>query len=933
MESEGAARGGGVDLAALFRQGMTLQSERQAMLQDGLKSGLQFFTEYNESRLQLAFSYFDPAMRDALFEILFLLNCNEPALAEVKFSPIQYGDRSPAGAALTANLHVEGAPCGVAGIERLSPVFREPYDAHIRKTFNLPSGSRNGRGNAIVCVQSIGSIGTVGHKSTSSDLDLQVIYSLTPADHDMPSWSNGYFRDMLIKEVSWWETRLPAMENLAPDAAKQPEVRERYQVKATNTVAKAYPRLFSHLVTGQQPLAEGLRSSQGPTVRTQVLHELMTLMKRAAVFQSEGAMRRSETLLKDRIRRIETYIAQKYPAAEIHLFTYPIVGFRLARYSSTLESKESSGSAYELVLNYETLMPGIHITPMIPTHFIFPKVINNDGTLYARLMDYLQFDLIPTYRGIKDQVVDLGNTPDLQLEYVAQHSGAMFWEAFKAASGNLPKATLNLLRYEMLLDPRFLKTIIQLIKEPGIFDSVATPRGDAQQVKGELERVKQDRIGMPNWALLDIEAAYPYLRQDPWWLRYKALKIGFAERNGIPAVMEDERDVISRLIDLAFALHVRISDVSTKPGDTRKFDSPRQKVLVTFLEQAFPAGSPRRMVLEQIFIGEVQAVNRFEMQMREVFKRSMNRVGNKISGFKVKESRNKKEQELWFQYYLDHFEPMPEMVSRTIMHHLRVPRGRLQVGYIVNEGWFFKSLQRDSSVGKRFDTFGVLDALPDEVMLLEKAGFLHGLAYCIINGYYGILNRGTLKERKTALEFDGKHMDLGHRVHNSLAFVRPDMVDRILMRIQEFFTQRAANYMDHITKKREVVEVFAFINLWKFGQMALLYQDNLGTWYCEDVDHPEIFQKVQAFTVTPEKLLTAKPFHVSLATFLQRQNVRFEQMRFTAWVNPHSVTTSHAAGQDAAKERQLSTLFEGIVKQYHGPNGPFRNATWQPEPA
>jgi hypothetical protein len=153
------------------------------------------------------------------------------------------------------------------------------------------------------------------------------------------------------------------------------------------------------------------------------------------------------------------------------------------------------------------------------------------------------------------------------------------------------------------------------------------------------------------------------------------------------------------------------------------------------------------------------------------------------------------------------------------------------------------------------------------------------------------------------------------------------------VRIQEFFTEQAANYMDHITKRREVVEIFAFLNLWKFGQLALLYQDNLGTWYCEEMDHPELFQKWQAYSSAPDKLLSAKPLHIGLATFLQRQKVRFEQVRFTSWVNPHSVTTTHAAGQDVAKERQLSLRFEQIVKQYHGPDGPFRSATWQPKPA
>ncbi|HEX7926549.1 MAG TPA: hypothetical protein VF678_03095, partial [bacterium] len=100
MEAQG--RSGGVDLAALFRQGITLQSDRTTMLQDGLKKGLNFFSEYNESRLKLAFTYFDPQMRDALFEILFLLNCNDPALKEVKFAPVIEGDKVDTSKAQTA---------------------------------------------------------------------------------------------------------------------------------------------------------------------------------------------------------------------------------------------------------------------------------------------------------------------------------------------------------------------------------------------------------------------------------------------------------------------------------------------------------------------------------------------------------------------------------------------------------------------------------------------------------------------------------------------------------------------------------------------------------------------------------------------------------------------------------------------------------------
>ena len=47
--------GGVIELGSLLRQGVTLQTERAALLKDSLAQGLAFFDSYNESRLQLAF--------------------------------------------------------------------------------------------------------------------------------------------------------------------------------------------------------------------------------------------------------------------------------------------------------------------------------------------------------------------------------------------------------------------------------------------------------------------------------------------------------------------------------------------------------------------------------------------------------------------------------------------------------------------------------------------------------------------------------------------------------------------------------------------------------------------------------------------------------------------------------------------------------------
>lgn len=916
--------GGPVDLGGLLRQGVTLQSGRVTLLKDGLAKGLEFFDSYNESRLKLTFSYFDQQMREAFFEILYLLHTNTPDLAKLRAVPGGGNGPGPAGDGEMFNLYADGCPAGVAGIERLSPVFRQNFLEYTRKVFGNAPASPSGTPAPVVTLQSIGSIGTVGHKSNDSDLDLQVIYNLTPPLPDTSGWSNATFLQTMQQELAWWVAKLPAMQKIPADKAGDPAIQQQIRAKAEQQIATQYPHLHAYLWTRSRSMADDLASSQGGTIRPKILQELVGLIKRTIIMANEVQTRRQEALLKARVGKIEQYIAQRFPEAEIHLFTYPIVGFRLGRYSSTIESKESSGSAYELLLNYETLLPGIHLTPMVPTHFIFPPLVNNDAALYTRLMDYISFNQIDLYRDVKATLVDLGHTPNVQATYVAQHSGAMYWEAFKASSGNLPKATLNLLRYEMMLEARLLKTNIQLIKEPGALDGIASPKTD--QAKRELENLKLDLVGLPSWAVLELENAFPYLRQDPWWLRYKALKLGFGEDQGVPGLDKDERAFVSRVTDLAFALHVRISDVFTKPGDTRPFDSPREKVLVAYLLLAFPPGSPRRSSLEQIFIGEVEKVNLFEHDLRSIFKRSMARVTKKIAAFKLPDRGWKREEDLWYQFYLSNFDPPPNVVLRTIMNHLHVPRGRLQIGFKPGEGWFFRSLQKESTVGKRFDTFGVLNQLADNVMLLEKSGFLAGLAHCVLNGYVGVVDRGTLRERRTELEFDGKHMNMGHNVDNTLAYVRPDMVHRMVARIEAFFPYQAPNYMDFITKTRRVTAVFAFLNLWHFGMISLLYRDNLNTWFCDEIDHPSVLHASQAMSGSPGAMLAAKPVHQTLAAFFKQKGISPADVAFAGWVNPNSIITTHAAGQEAVKEKQLATEFERLVKKLHGKDGPYTRA-------
>ena len=919
-EETGAKSAASTGLSTLLNQGITLPKERSDLLKEGLKNGLEFFEQFNESRLRLAFSSFDEDMKKALFEVLYLVHVNDPKFAELKYTAQDLEHKGgvvrtvPREAVI--DLYVEGAPHGVEGIGGLSPVFQEEFASHIREVYGEEVSPTSTFGSCpIKSVHSLGSIGTVGHKSRASDLDLQVQYELEPFYFPTDQWDDQVMREALTKEIRHLMNRARLGQKIPASSLQDPKIKGALQKRAMEQAQKRYPNLYRYLILKQGDYNVELSKDQG--LRGKTLHEIIALMKHSAKISLGEGMKKQEGLLQERLKRIQDFIASKYPLAEIYLFACSNEDYRIGHHGSTLVSKEASGSAYELILNYETLMPGIQITPMIPTHFIMPQGVNDDPALYERIMDYLRFGLLDFYGGVKERLVDLGSTPDLPLEYVGGHSGAVYWEAFKASSGNLPKAILNLFRIEMLLEKRFLKTIIQIIKEPDFMDQFATPHPEDEA--SDLEAMVKDVNGVPPWALIDLENQYPLLKQDPWWLRYKALKIAFHEEDGVPGIDPEERARTSKVIDSAFALHVRISDIFTKPGDTRPFDTFREKALIEFLKRAFPPISERRKFLEHLFIGEVRSVNTFEQELRDLFKNSLRRVNEKIIQMNIQGETNKKEFEIWYHYYQENFEPAKNVIEKTILKHLTVPRGRIQIGYEIKEGWFFKSSQRESQVGKRFDTFGHLDHLPSEVMLRDKTNILRGIAECVLNGYYGVMNQGTLKETATAIEFDAKKMDLGNRIDNTLAFLRPDNVSRLLNHIIEFFEYKPYHYMDCINQKREVTELIVLVNLCKFGRVSFLYRDNLQTWYCDEVDHNELHANAPNLHQSPKSLFTARALHATLAKFFKIRGVDLNKVKMDAWINPNSLSTNHSSRQSLLKEEELSKAMMAIINQVHRP--------------
>ncbi|MBF0279653.1 MAG: hypothetical protein HQM13_17775 [SAR324 cluster bacterium] len=878
-----------------------------------MEDGIAFFNEFNRDRMELAFQSFTDDMKHALYEVLFFLHVNHPSFSEVKFTGIEvehiYGIVREHEYEATANLFLEEAPHGVDGIDKLPELFREEFLKYIQSEFNTTLNAFTVPDFCpIVSISSLGSIGTVGHKPFVSDLDLQVQYEMEPFKIDTREWDDEKLIQSLKLEISSWVQRSRVRKKIRPESLKDPKVLKELQKIAHGQVQKSYPQLYKYLLRGQGEYKKDLSTKSGPQLRMAFLHEMMALIKRDDQRKRAASLKKKEALLKERVNTVQDYIQKKFPKAEIYMFLSDNPNFRKGHHGTTLESKEASGSAYELVLTYDVLMPGIQFSPMIPAHFIFPKIINNTPALYNRTIDYIRFGAIDVYQEYVPYLTDLGATPALSLEYILSHGGMIYWESFKAASGNIAKALLNLFRIEMLHEKKYLVMIIELIKDPTLLDRFIPPKTEK-----EKDPNAPKEYGLRPWELLEMEESLPMLRKDPWWTKYKILKIAFGELSYLDV---KERKRISKIIDIGFGLHVKVSEVFRKAGDTRAFDTYREKFLLDFLARAFPVGSDQRKFLEHVNIGETKAVIEYEDELKGLFKSSLDRILEIQAKHQIPDGSNQKEFEIWYHYYQKNFEPPSNMVRRSILHHLKVPRLRLQSAYIAEKKqWIFRSMQTESKLGKRFDTFGVLDDLPDEVALLTARSFTYALADCVLNSYYGYVNQGSLKEQKSIIEFDSAATFKGDLIDQNYAYIRPDIVQRIADRITEFFVYRTYHYLDTVNVPKHYLEIFFLINLMRYGRLSILYRDNLTNWYLDEFELPDLRSQAHEIRIDFERTFKSKTLQKTILQFLRDRKINLAEpkVKTAFWFNPNSADTNHAANKVVEKENDMADAFKKFV--------------------
>ncbi|MBF0237312.1 MAG: hypothetical protein HQM12_06375 [SAR324 cluster bacterium] len=895
------------NLISLFKNGIDIPAKNEQLLRQRLVQGWAFYENVNSARLQIALESFTDDMRKALYEVLYFLHENKPEFTDVSFrgTKIQHisGIVRESVYQGHACLYFPDAPSGLKGFTHMPKILEHSFFDYIQQEFGQSSFEDKYEG-PIVSVSSLGSIGTIGHKPYASDLDLQILYELTPFRFDLNEWNNQRLQLAMQTESHYWFLRFCAQQQLVPELLLQryPLQYETLRREATEQVARHYPNLYPLLGEPETRTTLSEIAGQG-VLRQNLIHEISNLIQQNYQITHESSFRKAESLLKQRIQAIEQYVQAKFPTVELHLFVCSCEAFRLGQHGTTLESKEASGSAYELILNYEVLMPGIQFLPVVPMHYLLPQKFNVSRGYYERVLQYIRFHCLPLYEEISPLLMDQGPVSHLGLSYMQTHMGAAYWEAFKATSGNLPKSLLNLLRIETMYHPEYLYTIIELIKYPSLINERINAILNHEQPTVNQRIKKGD--GLQIRELVRLEQSIPALKMDPWWLKYKILKVFY--QDPITSIDPSERRKISRNIDLCFALHIKLSDAFGEP----KTDGYREKFLKEFLTFVFPEKSWGREYMESLFRGEVRSVDHFEADLRDLFANCLDRIHASLVAHNMPDLSNRQEFDIWFHYYQQHFIVDSKMIRRNILTHLKTPRELIRIMYKTSRirgHWIFLQSAHEHNPGS--------ESPATDVELLVETSFLKGIASCILNGYYG-LTESRDGPKKTRFELDVSTLNIRH-LEDHWSMVDSELISIIADRIVALFPYQKHSYLECIQSVCQITEAFFFINLFHFGTLSVLCRDNLRNWWIEDYAHPSLQLAARELYDNPAKLMNHPELNTTIKAFLKQNRIKPGDpgLRLDFWYNPMSINQPQFSEMRKREKLSSRSFRDAFIEQH-----------------
>ncbi|MBT7892506.1 MAG: hypothetical protein HN580_26075, partial [Deltaproteobacteria bacterium] len=343
-----------------LHKSIKLDEKRQKELSQAVEEGIEFFHDFNDARMELAFSLFSEDMKKALFEVIYFLHVNDQKYEEHSFISTRiekvHGVPKEVEYEETVSLYVKNAPAGVVGIGELSPIFRDQFDKFVHIEMDSVVFEISGFA-PIYSIASLGSIGTVSHKQTASDLDLQVQYELEPFLFNRENLSDEQLKIKADQLISFFTNKFRIVKRFEREELRREDVKKQLLKAGHQNFKSRFPTTYEILIQGKRAVQQAVLHNEES--KQKLAYEIISMVKLHSKICLKKVWSEKEKLLKDKIKRIQNYVQKKYPKAEVYLFAYSNDDYRAGKHGTTLESKEASGSAYELILNYEVLMPGI----------------------------------------------------------------------------------------------------------------------------------------------------------------------------------------------------------------------------------------------------------------------------------------------------------------------------------------------------------------------------------------------------------------------------------------------------------------------------------------------------------------------------------------------------------------------------------------------
>ncbi len=416
--------------------------------------------------------------------------------------------------------------------------------------------------------------------------------------------SNDVQTTLLLEHLSQLKQRFNIIKSFLNHIA------ENISLKYKDSVTKILTQVQKQFDPQNQHLKEKLGEELEHTVLKSFRSQMVLLIDTYSDLAARQIEAKSECDLHRKIQAIEAYLTRKYPNTEVHLFTNILRNQRRGQHTPFLVSPEGS-MAYDQMLNDFLLNPAVILAGSSPMPFDLPhdlKVMLSTGILPSN-----EWMLTQAKEGGSDtfnfqQLCNWGSTK-IPWEKLWAHAIPIYLrESEKVSHRNLPKALLNCWWLEILCcmdkdtDPT---SLTRLLWNPD----------QRHFIKEKLEGKFIKKIEK-------MEADYPLLIRDPWWLKFTEMLSRFTD------------PLIQKQIIFCFSQHIRLSDVidfnnDCKPIWLDKDVSWRTHSLVSFYEQFFPDEQDKTNLMK-FAQGRDDIGNQMENELKQSFLDSMNRTEKKL---------------------------------------------------------------------------------------------------------------------------------------------------------------------------------------------------------------------------------------------------------------------------------------------------------------